>query len=153
MPITNPSEPPTFPDVYRLVALLPREARMKLREIHDRVVHYEGEHRYALVNASLDPERVLSSRSQLYVAQCEEREAKCVLVLLEDMAFRKELMQLDTLWRQFRLSHTGATDHRFADAMMAAPEQDTIELHTSWQRICDIIKAKATATPVSALAI
>lgn len=153
MPLANLSQPPTFSDVYRLVDLLPREARMQLREIHDRVVYLQAEYRYAFVNASLDPERVLSSRTQLDAAQRKEREAKFVLVLLEDTALRKELVQLDMLWRRFRMSHAGVTDRRFADAIMAAPEQDTIELRASWQCMCDLIASKATATPVSALAL
>lgn len=153
MPLSDPSRPPTFSQVYRLLDVTPKGGRLQHAQALSELRTCERDLRYAVTNAHLDRERVIKAGRDLDAAKHRETETKLVLVLLEDMTFRRELANLDSLWRRFRMTHTGATNDRFADVVMGVPEEQTVELRASWQRICDIIAVKATATPVSALTL
>lgn len=151
MPLTDTSNPPKFSDVYRLFELSPKEARLRHSTARDHLTTCERALRYAIANAYLDQQRVIQAGKDLDTAKRKETETRFVLVLLEDMLFRRELVNIDMHWRRFRMSHTGATNDRFVDAVMGAPDEQTTELRSSWKTICDLIASKATATPVSAL--
>ncbi len=151
MPLSDPSCPPTFSEIYRLLDISLRGGRQQHAQALSEFRTCERDLRYAMANAHLDRQRVIKAGKDLDAAKRREAEAKHVLVLLEDTGFRRELANLDMHWRRFRMSHMGASNDRFADLMMGAPEEQTHELRASWKRISDLIAAKATATPTSAL--
>ncbi|MBI4592451.1 hypothetical protein HY733_03330 [Candidatus Uhrbacteria bacterium] len=153
MSFSDPSVPPTFSEAARLFDLSPREARFRHAQARDRMLHQQSEMRYAIANANLDAQRVEETRIKLERVQRDEKEAQKVLALLEDTAFRRELMTLDTHWRRFRMSHPVVTNDRFADVMMSIPEEQTVDLRASWRTICNLIASHATATPKSAFAL
>ena len=152
MPLSDPSHPPTFSDVYRLVDMSLREVRLRHAAAHTHLCACEGQLRYAIANAGPD-RRVVKADSALKDAKRKEAEDKFSLVIMDDPTFSRELSNLDIHWRRFRMTRTGITNDRFSDAVMGATCEQTNELSASWKRICEIIAAKATTTPTSALTL
>ena len=153
MPLADPSTPPTFSDVYPLLDLTLRQSRRRHDRARGQLVYQQGELRYAVEKAMFDSKRVVATQAALQRAQQEEKEAQLLRVLLEDTTFRRELVTLDMLWRRLRMTHTWATDNRFADVVMSMPEEQTVELRASWKAICDLIASKVTQVPASALTL
>lgn len=153
MPFADPATPPTFSEVHQLLDMTTGCACRRHAQARDRLAYHRGEQRYALANLVFDAPRVVQTQGQLELAQREEKEARLLLVLLQDVTFRRELATLDLLWRRLRLSRPGATDDRFADVVMSMPEEETTELRASWKTICSLIESKALVEPTSALTL
>ncbi|MBI4437978.1 hypothetical protein HY631_03450 [Candidatus Uhrbacteria bacterium] len=152
MPLSDPSAPLSFKEISQLFDAHPREVRHRHVRARERVAHERNELHYALSNMALDPARIVTVQTRLDRARREELEAELVLVLLEDTAFRRELVRLNFLWRQLRLHRPGVTDGHFADVLMGNEEQ-VADLRACWDTIRETVASKTTTSPTSALAL